>query len=441
MKIRIISLLVFFAILPFASANQDRDSALREEVEAMFSRLVETRSDFHMNPELSNQEERTGKVIAQRLRELGLEVQPGVAGHGVVALLKGGKPGPVVAVRADMDALPIQEKRDVPYRSKVANVMHACGHDVHMTVALGVAELLSKHRAEIPGTVKFLFQPAEESLPADYKGDWGAKRMIREGALKDPRPAAIFGLHSSVSSLVDGKPLEVGKLEYSEPIASANSDRFVITIRGKMAHAASPEDGVDAIVVASDAVLQLQTIRSRRVAAQEPVVVSIGMLNAGSRENILAETAELRGTVRTFSDQVQDEVIRMMHQTLKGITESYGATYELNYRKGYPSIKNDPALIRQMLPTMHRIVGAKNIRVGEPGMGGEDFSYYSREIPAFFYRLGVANEAKKITAGGHTPDFDADMESLKVGVEVMSAMVWDYLEQSSRKAGSATTEP
>ena len=430
MRLRTTLTICFVTFSFFAYAGNARDAILKKETEAMFDRLVEIRSDFHMHPELSNQEERTGKVIAERLQELGLDVKSGIAGHGVIGLLKGGKPGPVVAVRADMDALPIQEKRDVPYRSKVPGVMHACGHDVHMTVALGVAELLSKHRSELPGAVKFLFQPAEESLPADYKGDWGAKRMIREGALKAPRPSAIFGLHSSVSSLVDGKPLEAGKVEYSVPVASANSDRFVITIHGKMAHAASPEDGVDAIVVASEAVLQLQTIRSRRVSAQEPVVLSIGMVNAGTRENIIAEKAELRGTVRTFNDQVQDDVIRMMHQILKGLTESHGATYELNYRKGYPSIKNDPELIKKMLPTMERIVGLQNIAVGEPGMGGEDFSYYSREIPAFFYRLGVANKARNITAGGHTPDFDADMNSLKVGVQVMSAMVWDYLEQS-----------
>ncbi len=429
-------ILLTFAIIHSASADRNRDSQLRAEVDLMFNRLVEIRSDFHMNPELSNQEERTGKVIAQKLRALGLEVRSGIAGHGVVALLKGGKPGPVVAVRADMDALPIQETRDVPYKSKVAGVMHACGHDVHMTVALGVAELLSRHRRELPGTVKFLFQPAEESLPADYQGDWGAKRMIREGALQNPKPSAIFGLHSSSSSLLDGKPLEVGKLEYSEGTASANSDRFVVTIRGKMAHAASPENGIDAVVIASDAVLQLQTIRSRRISAREPFVLTIGMINGGARENIIAEKAELRGTVRTLDDKVQDDVIRMMHQILKGVTDSYGATYELNYRKGYPSINNDAVLIRQMLPTMQRLVGKNNIQVTSPGMGGEDFSYYSREIPAFFYRLGVANEAQKITAGGHTPDFDADMKSLKVGVEVMSAMVWDYLESSSRGHGS-----
>lgn len=427
---KILSLfLLFLSVITTQSilADSARDARFKNDIDAMYTRLVETRSDFHMNPELSTQEERTGKVISERLKDLGLEVQSGVAGHGVVALLKGGKPGPVVAVRADMDALPIQERRDVPYRSKIPNVSHACGHDVHMTVALGVAELLSKHKADLPGTVKFLFQPAEESLPADYQGDWGAKRMIREGALENPKPAAIFGLHSSTSSLLDGKSLEVGKLEYSDGIASANSDRFVIKIRGKMAHGASPEDGVDAVVVASQAVLQLQTIRSRRTPAQEPVVVTIGMMSAGSRENIIAETAELRGTVRTFSESVQDEVIRMMHQIMKGVTESYGATYELNYRKGYPSIKNDSALIQKMRPTLDRIVGKQNVAVAAPGMGGEDFSYYSREIPAFFYRLGVANQAKNIIAGGHTPDFDADPESLKVGVAVMSAMVWDYL--------------
>ena len=428
MKYLLTILLFLFTIHP-AFSDQTRDAKFRADVDGMFESLVETRSDFHMHPELSNQEERTGKVIADRLRALGLEVKSGVAGHGVIGLLKGGKPGPVIAVRADMDALPIQEIRDVPYRSKIPGVMHACGHDVHMTVALGVAELLAKHRAELPGTVKFLFQPAEESLPADYPGDWGAKRMIREGALKNPKPSAIFGLHSAASSLIDGEPLEVRKLEYTEGIASANSDRFVIAIKGKMAHAASPENGVDAIVVASDAVLQLQTIRSRRISAREPFVLTIGMVKGGSRENIIAETVELRGTVRTFNEKLQDDVIRMMHQILKGVTGSYGATYELKYRKGYPSIKNDATLIQQMLPTMKRIVGEKNIVATEPGMGGEDFSYYSREIPAFFFRLGVANKAKKITSGGHTPDFDADPESFKVGVEVMSAMVWDYLEQ------------
>ncbi|MCI0606784.1 amidohydrolase [bacterium] len=428
MKLLSSVLLIILFIHP-AFSDQTRDAKFHADIDAMFGLLVETRSDFHMHPELSNQEERTGEIISDRLRALGLEVRSGVAGHGVVGLLKGGKPGPVIAVRADMDALPIQENRDVPYRSKNPGVMHACGHDVHMTVALGVAELLTKHRDELPGTVKFIFQPAEESLPADYPGDWGAKRMIREGALENPKPAAIFGLHSSASSLIDGEPLETLKLEYTEGIASANSDRFVILIKGKMAHAASPEKGVDAIVVASEAVLQLQTIRSRRTSPREPFVLTIGMMNAGRRENIIAEQAELRGTVRTLNEKVQDDVIRMMHQILKGVADSYGATYELKYRKGYPSINNDLALIQQMLPTMKRIVGKKNIAATEPGMGGEDFSYYSREIPAFFFRLGVANKAKKITAGGHTPDFDADPESFKVGVEVMSAMIWDYLEK------------
>ncbi len=428
MKLLSSVLLIILFIHP-AFSDQTRDAKFHADIDAMFGRLVETRSDFHMHPELSNQEERTGEIISDRLRALGLEVRSGVAGHGVVGLLKGGKPGPVIAVRADMDALPIQENRDVPYRSKNPGVMHACGHDVHMTVALGVAELLTKHRDELPGTVKFIFQPAEESLPADYPGDWGAKRMIREGALENPKPAAIFGLHSSASSLIDGEPLETRKLEYTEGIASANSDRFVILIKGKMAHAASPEKGVDAIVVASEAVLQLQTIRSRRTSPREPFVLTIGMMNAGRRENIIAEQAELRGTVRTLNEKVQDDVIRMMHQILKGVADSYGATYELKYRKGYPSINNDLALIQQMLPTMKRIVGKKNIAATGPGMGGEDFSYYSREIPAFFFRLGVANKAKKITAGGHTPDFDADPESFKVGVEVMSAMIWDYLEK------------
>jgi amidohydrolase len=401
-----------------------RDTQFDREVQAMFARLVETRRDFHMHPELSNQEARTSKIVAERLRALGLEVRTGVARHGVIGLLKGGRPGSVIAVRADMDGLPINEVRNVPYKSQTPGVMHACGHDVHTTVALGVAELLSKHRAQIPGTIKFIFQPAEEM--ASDAPEWGAKLMIREGALDAPRPSAIFGLHCSSA-------VEAGKIGYSDAAVTAAADTFSIKIRGKMTHGAYPQLGTDSIVVASAAVMQLQSIRSRRTDTMDPLVLTVGSIHGGNRENIVAQEVELKGTVRTYSEAIQDQVIQMMHQTLKGVTESYGATYTMDYTKGYPPTVNNAALVRRMLPSMKRINGEAGVIAGPPSMGGEDFSYFAIEIPGFFYWLGVANRERGITAGPHTPDFDVDEKCLVTGVKTMAAMLVDYLEQEGTK--------
>ncbi|HYE74708.1 MAG TPA: amidohydrolase, partial [Blastocatellia bacterium] len=393
------------ALLPGSQAaintlpNASRDEVFAKDIEAMFPRLVETRRDFHMHPELSNQEVRTSRVIAEKLRALGLEVKTGIARHGVIGLLKGGKSGGVVAIRADMDALPINELNNVPYKSQNKDVMHACGHDIHMTVALGVAELLAKHRAEIPGTVKFIFQPAEEM--ASDAPEWGGKLMVKEGALENPRPSAIFALHVG-NRLSDNSIAPAGTIAYNEGPASANSDKFILKIRGKMAHGSMPQAGIDSIVVASAAVMQLQTIRSRLTDTQDPVVLTIGSFHGGNRENILAEEVEMLGTVRTYSDKVQDQVIKQMHQILKGVTESYGASYELNYEKGYPSVINNVDLVRRMLPTMERIVGQKNINQPRPTMGGEDFSYFAREIPGFMFWLGGSNEKSGFTSGNHT---------------------------------------
>lgn len=401
------------------------DLKLDEEVRAMYPKLVQTRRDLHMHPELSNREERTGKLVAERLRELGLEVKVNVARHGVVALLKGGKPGPTVAVRADMDALPITETHDVPYKSQNVGVMHACGHDVHTTVGLAVAELLSRHKAELHGTVKFIFQPAEEGPPQGEEG--GAKLMIKEGVLKDPAPKAIFGLHCLPS-------VEVGQIAYQEAAAMASADRFFLTIRGKNSHGAMPHKGVDAIVVASNAVTQLQTIRSRRIDTQEPLVVSIGTIHGGNRFNIVADEVKLEGTIRTLNQGVRDDVFKMMHQILKGVTESQGASYELTVEEMTVVTVNNPALVRQMLPTMRRIVGDANVVSPRPLMAAEDFSYFAREVPGIFFFLGVGNSKRGITAGLHTPDFEVDEECLIVGVKTMASMVTDYLEQESRTA-------
>jgi amidohydrolase len=406
------------------SGPATRDAQFDKDVQAMFAKLVEMRRDLHMHPELPNQEVRTSRIVAERLRALGLEVKTGIARHGVIGLLKGGRPGGVVAVRADMDALPINETRNVPYKSQTPGVMHACGHDVHTAVALGVAELLSKHREQIPGTVKFIFQPAEEM--ASDAPEWGAKLMIRENALDNPRPSAIFGLHTSAS-------LEAGRIGFSENAVTAAADTFAIRIRGRMSHGAYPQLGSDAIVVASAAVMQLQTIRSRRTDTMEPLVLTIGSFHGGNRENIIAEEVELKGTVRTYSEAMQEQVIQQMHQTLKGVTESFGASYLLDYKKGYPPTINNAPLVRRMLPTMKRINGETNVLAGPPSMGGEDFSYFAKEVPGFFYWLGVASRERGITAGNHTPDFDADEQCLATGVKTMAAMIVDYLEQEGTK--------
>jgi amidohydrolase len=419
----------------WADDSSARDGRFDRSVEALFPTLVEIRRDIHRNPELSNQEERTAKVVAERLRKLGLEVKTGIGGHGVVALLRGGKEGGVVAVRADMDGLPIQEAGGRPYGSTQAGVMHACGHDVHVTAALGVAELLVKHRDDVKGTVKFIFQPAEEGMPVDFKEDWGALRMLREGALENPKPQAIFALHCTPlatrrgSDRMEPEPLLAGQIGYCLGPSSANSDRFRITIKGKMAHGAAPHRSVDAVVVAAEAVTALQTIRSRATDTQDPLVLTIGSIHGGNRENIIAGEVELRGTVRTYSEKVQDRVIELMQRTLKGVTDAHGATYELDYRKGYPSILNREEIGNRALKSIERIVGEKNVIDTLPGMGGEDFSYFSRVVPGFYYRLGVANVEKGITAGVHTAEFDVDESCLKVAVKTMAAVVCDALDR------------
>ena len=416
-------------------AADTRDALFQKSITEMFPKLVQIRRDIHMHPELPNEEVRTAKLVADRLKELGFtDIKTGVAKHGVVALLKGTQDGPCVAVRADMDALPIKEIRSVPYRSQNPGVMHACGHDVHVTCALGVAELLSKHRDQIKGSVKFLFQPAEEAMPATFKGDWGAKLMVAEGAMENPRPAAVFGLHTTAvvqpATIADDGVhyLKAGQIGYTPGIDNANSDRFHITIHGKMAHGSAPHKGVDAIAVAAEAIMALQMIKSRQTNTRQPLVISIGTITGGDRENIVAEKVELGGTVRTYDAAFRDGIIEQMERILKGITSAHGATYEMEYRKTYPSILNDRKLIAATLPAFKRIVGEQNVIELIPGMGGEDFSYFAQVVPGFYFRLGVANEEKGMTYGGHTPMYDCDEESLKTGVAVMAAAVCDFLD-------------
>jgi amidohydrolase len=355
-------------------------------------------------------------------------VKTGVGKYGVTALLVGGKPGPVVAVRADMDALPIQEVNDVPYKSQTPGVKHACGHDVHTTVELGVAEVLSRMREEVRGTVKFIFQPAEEGAPAGEQG--GAKLMIKEGAMENPRPQAIFGLHTEPN-------LQAGQIGYHVGPAMASSDTFYVTVRGKSSHGAQPQLGVDAVVVAAQCVLALQNIRSRRVDPLEPLVITVGTIQGGERFNVIAGEVKMTGTMRTFNDQVRERSIAMMRETLQNVTAAYGATFELELGDGNSVTYNEPALVEETLPTIRRVAGEGNAVSIKPFMPAEDFSAFQKVVPGFYYFLGVGNRGRGITAGWHTPDFDVDEESLVVGVKVMSGVLLDYLERhaSGAKAG------
>ena len=407
------------------AADDLREKEIARAAEGLRQKLIEQRRDFHVNPELSNREERTARVVAERLRALGMdEVKTGVGKHGVVALLKGKLPGGVVAVRTDMDALPIQETIDVPYKSKNPGVKHACGHDLHMTVELGVAEVLSKMRDQIHGTIKFIFQPAEEGAPVGERG--GAPLMIEEGCLENPRPSAIFGLHVMPN-------IEVGQIGINSGPAMASSDRFSITLRGKKVHGAYPHDGIDTIVVAADCITALQTIRSRRINTQEPLVITLGSIHGGNRFNIITDEVKLEGTMRTLNEEVRAKAMEMMKQTLAGITSAYGASYELEWGNNNPVTYNDPALVAATLPVMRHILGDKNVTVPMPQMGAEDFSAYQKVIPGFFYFLGVGNKSKGITAMVHTPEFDADEESLVIGVKVMSNVLLDYLDRNIEK--------
>jgi amidohydrolase len=422
---------LFTSILPQASSSNHRsvDSAREQRIaqaaEGLRSQLIAQRRDFHMHPELSNREERTSRIVAERLRALGLtDVKTGVGKYGVTALLKGAKPGATVAVRADMDALPIQEVNDVPYKSQVAGVKHACGHDAHTTVELGVAEVLSKMRGEISGTIKFIFQPAEEGAPAGEEG--GARLMIKEGAMDNPRPQAIFGLHTLPS-------VEAGQIAYHSGPAMASSDRFFITIHGKSSHGAQPHTGIDAVVIAAECVTALQTIRSRRIDPQEPLVISIGLIQGGRRNNIIADEVKMEGTMRTLNEDVRQRAQTLMRETLANITAAYGATFDLKFEENAAVTFNEPKLVEETLPTIRRIVGDQNTLSIKPFMPAEDFAYFQKVSPGFYYFLGVGNRARGINSPWHTADFDIDEESLVVGVKVMSNVLLDYLD---RHAGS-----
>jgi len=419
-------LALFVLISPLTIAHAESASDPDLIVERLTPEILELRHQIHQYPELSNREVNTAKLVVEHLRTLGFEdVRTGIAHTGVVAVLKGGKPGPVVAVRGDMDALPVTEATDYSFKSTVrteylgqdVGVSHACGHDVHTAVQLGVASVLSSMKDDLPGTVLFIFQPAEEGPPPGEEG--GAELMMQEDVFADPRPEAIFGLHTF-------SVMEVGKLGYTSGPAFAAVDHFKIDIHGKQSHGAAPHQGIDPVVMAAQVVTALQTIRSRNLDPLEPSVVTVGIVQGGTRFNIIPATVHLEGTVRTYDPKVRDAVERRMGEILGGITTAGGGSYELDYDRGTPATVNDPALTARMAPSLRKVVGDENVSVIPPTMGGEDFAYFANAVPGFYFRLGVSNPDNP-SGGHHTPTFAADDASVAVGMRAMVAVVLDYL--------------
>jgi amidohydrolase len=426
-------LTVAACLLSTAWAAQDPLARIDQETTRVTPAVTEIRHQIHQHPELSNREEKTAALVADYLRKLGLEVKTGVAHHGVVAVLKGGRPGSgVVAVRADMDALPVTEETNLPFASKVrttylgqdVGVMHACGHDIHTSVQLGVASVLTAIKADLPGTVKFIFQPAEEGVPPGEEG--GAALMVKEGALENPRPQAVFGLHTYAE-------MGVGEMGYSDGPAFSAADTWEVKIVGKQSHGARPELSIDPVVTAAQFVQALQTIRSRTMAGSEPGVVTVGTIHGGQRYNIIPSEVTLSGTIRTFNPEMGKVAEARLRAILKGVTEANGATGEVvRYVRGAPATFNDTTLTRASVPSLERAVGKDHVKQIPPAMVSEDFSFFANQVPGFYYRLG---QVKPGTSSGdhHTPTYLADDSSIPVGVKAMSYVLYDFLtRQQSR---------
>jgi amidohydrolase len=424
------TLAALLAATPAAAQAPALDAEIARRVEQVMPKVVAWRRDFHEHPELSNRETRTAGVVAEQLKRLGLEVRTGVARTGVVAVLRGGKPGPVVALRADMDALPVTEQVDLPFKSTVrttyngqdVGVMHACGHDMHTAMLLGAAEVLAGMRAQIPGTIKFIFQPAEEGPPAGETG--GASQMIEEGALAGPKPDAIFGLHVGVT------PEETGRITYKPAGFMAASDFYSIVVRGRQAHGATPWNGVDPIVVGAQIVAGLQTVVSRQMdLTNGPVVVTVGAFNGGVRNNIIPDSAVMIGTIRTFDPAMRKDVHARVRRTAEGIAASAGAAVSVDIQERTPVTANDPALTERMAGSLRRVAGAQNVALSRPVTGAEDFGYFAERVPGLFVFLGVRprNVPPSEFVLNHSPKFFADEAAMPTGVRALVTLATDFL--------------
>lgn len=417
----------FLVFVFFGTAITQGQNKLEQQFIDIESKVIEWRHHFHQNPELSNREFKTAEKIAKHLKSLGIEVQTGIAHTGVVGLLKGNKSGKVIALRADIDALPVTERNDLPFKSEVkttflnteTGVMHACGHDTHTAILMGVAEILSKNKDKINGTVKFIFQPAEEGPPPGEEG--GAKLMIKEGVLENPKVDAIFGLH--IRSNYD-----VGTIHYKKGGIMASVERFVIHVKGKQTHGGRPWQGVDPILISAKIIDGLQTIISRESKlVDEAAVITVGKITSGTRFNIIPETAELIGTVRTLDPKMRTHIERRMTEMTTTIAKAYGGSATIEFQNNTAITYNDFDLVDNMLPTLQKVAGVKNVRLRKATTGGEDFSYYQEIIPGFYFFLGGMTPGNTKAFPHHTPDFKIDDSGMLLGVKTLTQITFDFL--------------
>ncbi|MBU6378355.1 MAG: amidohydrolase [Gammaproteobacteria bacterium] len=429
---------IAFAALP--ATAQELNARVDASLAKLEPRVLEWRRDFHQNPELSNREVRTSKIVAEHLKKLGLEVQTGVAKTGVVGVLKGGRPGPTIALRADMDALPVVEQTDVPFRSRVTTtyrnetvgVMHACGHDAHTAILMGIAEAFAANRAELPGTVVFLFQPAEEGAPVGEEG--GASLMIKEGVLERRRPEAVFGLHVFAN-------MPTGMIGYRGGPLMAGSDSYRIVVKGRQTHGARPWGGIDPIVVSAQIVNALQTVVSRQVdITANPAVVTVGAIKGGIRHNIVPDEVEMIGTIRTFDPQQRAGIVSNIGRMVTNIAAASGATATFELDPGSnPVVRNDPALTERVLPSLRRVAGAGNVRAVPLVTGAEDFAFFAEKVPSFFFFVGVTprNQNMLTAASNHSPLFYVDEQAIPLASRAFANLALDYLAGGKTAASAA----
>jgi len=418
----------FLALLVFGTTLSAQGPNLDSDYKAIEGKVIEWRRDIHQNPELGNREFKTAEKIAEHLKSLGIEVQTGVAYTGVVGLLKGDLPGKVVALRADIDALPVTERNDLPFKSTVTSefmgekvgVMHACGHDTHTAILMGVAEVMSKNKDKIKGTVKFIFQPAEEGPPPGEEG--GALLMVKEGVMQNPKVDAIFGLHINSQT-------PVGTIRYKSGGTMAAAQSFTIKVKGKQSHGSQPWSGVDPILISAKIIDGLQTIISRETElTNEAAVITVGKIRSGVRFNIIPEDAEMIGTIRTLDYDMKDKLNKRMIEMVTTIAKAYGGEATCEIKDATDITYNNPELVEQMMPTIRRVAGEGNVHTQKAVTGAEDFSYFQREAPGFFFFLGGMTPGNTESFPHHTPDFKIDDSDLLLGVRALTEMSLDYLD-------------
>ena len=423
-----LNFLFLSVLLSISVSAQDLTGQINASAMKIMPKLVEWRRHLHQYPELSNREFKTAKYVENHLKTLGLEVKTGVAKTGVVAILKGSQPGPVIGLRADMDGLPVTERVPIPFASKEVSeyngaqvgVMHACGHDTHVAMLMGAAEVLSGMKDKIKGTVVFIFQPAEEGPPAGEEG--GADLMVKEGVMDNPKIDAIFGIHINSQT-------PIGTIRYKSGAVMASSDWFLIKVKGKQTHGAYPWSGIDPIATAAQIINGLQMIVSRQSELiKSPVVITVGKINGGVRENIIPEEMTMAGTIRVLDAQMQTEVHQKIKHTAEKIAESMGATAEVTIDRKTPVTYNTPELVRKMLPSLEKAAGKENVIDSPWVTGAEDFAFYGAKAPAFFFYVGgmPAGKNPADAAPHHTPDFFIDDSRLDVGVKAFCNLVFDY---------------